>query len=488
MLRLEANSALSTEKLRLPEATVLEATVWAKTAVACLVLLSSQHRPDVARMATNLSRNLDKSTQLPISEFILMASDLGFRVQYICRNWNWLKLEDINMPILLLLKNGNTIVAMTDSGAEKEICVSDPLYNNGEIFILSREELERVWSGDAMTVDPRSSDAQLPDAASNREGQYGIPLKAAAKRKSIKISLFVLSVVLFAHILRITISDKLSDETREVLSPSRIYEYLLPARAAPAYLDDGITTRAVGTRVLPDTIRPELGVKIAAPVANATGQLASTDMRRNGGTQRPATEAISASSAVSAYAGPPAASIPAVAQLAPPLHEVEQTPNEGPADRALTPSARENSMSLLTATIPAVSMPSAVPDHQSRGPATAISLGVGSGTGAAAVSLEHQFSGVRLSEEEVSALRGRGDALFRTGDVVSARLFYERAAEGGDGLAALQLGETYDPAFLSRAGINGIRGDGVTATRWYLRASELGAGEAQILLKSATGR
>lgn len=142
----------------------------------------------------------------------------------------------------------------------------------------------------------------------------------------------------------------------------------------------------------------------------------------------------------------------------------------------------------VAATIPALSMPSAVPDHQSRGAATAISLGVGAGTGAAAVSLEHQSAGDRLSDEEVSALRARGDALFRTGDVVSARLFYERAAEGGDGLAALQLGETYDPAFLSRAGISGIRGDGVTATRWYQHASELGASEAQILLKSTTGR
>jgi hypothetical protein len=36
-----------------------------------------------------------------------------------------------------------------------------------------------------------------------------------------------------------------------------------------------------------------------------------------------------------------------------------------------------------------------------------------------------------------SALLARGDALFVSGDFASARLFYERAANAGDGLAAL---------------------------------------------------
>jgi TPR repeat protein len=50
------------------------------------------------------------------------------------------------------------------------------------------------------------------------------------------------------------------------------------------------------------------------------------------------------------------------------------------------------------------------------------------------------------------------------------------------------LGETYDPAFLKQAGLTGIRGDSATARRWYQEASELGASEAQILLKNAAGR
>jgi len=115
-------------------------------------------------------------------------------------------------------------------------------------------------------------------------------------------------------------------------------------------------------------------------------------------------------------------------------------------------------------------------------------------TSAAAPSQEHQSADsfpttdVRLSAAEISALRARGDALFGSGDVISARLFYERAAEAGDGQAALQLGETFDPAFLKQAGIIGIRGDSTTAEHWYQGALALGASQAQVLLKSSTDR
>jgi TPR repeat protein len=77
----------------------------------------------------------------------------------------------------------------------------------------------------------------------------------------------------------------------------------------------------------------------------------------------------------------------------------------------------------------------------------------------------------------------RGDRLFGMGDVISARLFYERAAEAGDGQAALRLGETYDPNFLERAKLRAIKGDLKAAGFWYRRAKELGIVEADILLK-----
>lgn len=90
----------------------------------------------------------------------------------------------------------------------------------------------------------------------------------------------------------------------------------------------------------------------------------------------------------------------------------------------------------------------------------------------------------RLSAAEVSDLLGHGDALLRTGDVASARLFYERAAAAGDGRAALRLGVTFDPAFLGRAGLRNVQGDAAEAQSWYSRAFDLGAAEAKHQLNS----
>jgi hypothetical protein len=55
------------------------------------------------------------------------------------------------------------------------------------------------------------------------------------------------------------------------------------------------------------------------------------------------------------------------------------------------------------------------------------------------------------------ALMARGDAL------VAARLFYEFAADAGNAQAALRLGQTYDPAFLAKAQLRGVRPDASVA-------------------------
>ena len=94
----------------------------------------------------------------------------------------------------------------------------------------------------------------------------------------------------------------------------------------------------------------------------------------------------------------------------------------------------------------------------------------------------------KLSAAEIAALVTRGDALISVADVVSARLFYERAAEAGDGPAALRLGETYDPQFLAWARLGRVRGDPAMAVHWYKRARELGVSAAEILLNSAESK
>jgi TPR repeat protein len=93
----------------------------------------------------------------------------------------------------------------------------------------------------------------------------------------------------------------------------------------------------------------------------------------------------------------------------------------------------------------------------------------------------------RLSASEIAALLSRGDASFAIGDVSSARAFYERAADAGEGRAALRLGHTFDPVFLDFAHLR-MRGDAAMAESWYRRARELGETGAEVLLTDAHRR
>src|SRR6185437_376259 len=64
----------------------------------------------------------------------------------------------------------------------------------------------------------------------------------------------------------------------------------------------------------------------------------------------------------------------------------------------------------------------------------------------------------------------RGDELMAQGDIVPARHFFERAAEGGVAGAAIRLAKSYDPIYLRRAGVRGVAGDTAKATQWYEKA------------------
>jgi hypothetical protein len=93
-------------------------------------------------------------------------------------------------------------------------------------------------------------------------------------------------------------------------------------------------------------------------------------------------------------------------------------------------------------------------------------------------------AGQHLSTAEIAALVARGDAFLSAGDIASARLFYERAADAGDSAAALRLGATFDPNFLDRAGVRGNPGDPSQAASWYRRARDLGDAAAAERLRN----
>jgi hypothetical protein len=109
-------------------------------------------------------------------------------------------------------------------------------------------------------------------------------------------------------------------------------------------------------------------------------------------------------------------------------------------------------------------------------------------SGAAPPPPAHPRSAPRLSNAEIVGLVARGDTFFSAGDITSARLFYERAAEADSGLAALQLGGTFDPMVLTRARVHGVTADPAQALTWYRRARELGVSEAGQRIKALAVR
>ena len=95
---------------------------------------------------------------------------------------------------------------------------------------------------------------------------------------------------------------------------------------------------------------------------------------------------------------------------------------------------------------------------------------------------EQQPAGPALSpeaRERALRLLKKGDEQLAEGGIAQARLLYERAAEAGLALGAMALAATYDAVELERLGTRGLKPDREAARRWYERARELGAVEAE---------
>jgi len=90
--------------------------------------------------------------------------------------------------------------------------------------------------------------------------------------------------------------------------------------------------------------------------------------------------------------------------------------------------------------------------------------------------------------ERAQRLMKKGDAQLDEGNVSAARLFYERAAEAGLAQAAMALAATFDSAEFARLKLRGIDADPKEARRWYERARQLGAADADERLRRIGGR
>jgi hypothetical protein len=95
------------------------------------------------------------------------------------------------------------------------------------------------------------------------------------------------------------------------------------------------------------------------------------------------------------------------------------------------------------------------------------------------------------AEEKARAERmlAQGVRHLEQGNISAARMFFQRAAEAGLATAAVRMGATYDPTELTRANaLSGVTPDRGEARKWYERARDLGARDAEERLLRLGGR
>jgi TPR repeat protein len=86
----------------------------------------------------------------------------------------------------------------------------------------------------------------------------------------------------------------------------------------------------------------------------------------------------------------------------------------------------------------------------------------------------------QLDAEELAALLKRARGMIAIGDIASARLLLERAADDAqEAGAALLLAQTYDPAVLGTPDMRSITPDPAMARSWYQKAARFGSMDAQ---------
>lgn len=85
----------------------------------------------------------------------------------------------------------------------------------------------------------------------------------------------------------------------------------------------------------------------------------------------------------------------------------------------------------------------------------------------------------QIDAQELATLMKRAKEMLTMGDIPSARLLLERAAEGQDAAAALLLARTYDPVVLGTSDVRNITPEPDKARAWYQKAAQLGSAEAQ---------
>jgi TPR repeat protein len=87
----------------------------------------------------------------------------------------------------------------------------------------------------------------------------------------------------------------------------------------------------------------------------------------------------------------------------------------------------------------------------------------------------------------IAVLLQRGNGKLAAGDILSARLYFERAGAAGSKDGAMAAGRTYDPEYLATVDAPGLQANVTRAIEWYrMVAAAHGNPEAQKRIDALT--
>lgn len=459
------------------------------TAFACFDRLSIRAGISVkskARADDHIERDI-----LSANRLIEIARRRGFEARLTHLDWKGLQATALADPVLVLLRNGNVVIALRNGGdALEQIVVSDPVYREGEAFLLSRSALEIAWGGEALLVRPRPVTSQVGGGR-----RFVAGLSSCAFTAALGLIFFYLGdvrpLVLMQQLFSsaMTPSNSISPVMDPVINGIRAEMQANEPASGAHRVHPGPSIDSPSARPIDDSkfspVRSQDytnsaifdGDKAAEMSARAPSVFAETHPDKAGMPLDSETQADGAEAPSNPRAEGREVLLPDGSDV---VTVPEQTHRPVAANLENLDPKRNPNMGINES----AALPFKVDNDRLHPENKAEALReLPSASGANA----NTASGERTSRStEISLFIARGDALISTGDITSARLFYERAANAGDGQAALRMGESYDPAFLAGTRVPGNRGDAATAAQWYLRALELGILEAEVLFKAVT--
>ena len=137
-----------------PDPGLAGVVVSCETGLACLFRLGVQNGIHAETGAVR-RRNLIEGETLPIARLAAVAGDFGLAAAPEKLDWQALRTRAFGHPLLLILKNSNAVILMgVRRDGPDEVAISDPLHRDGEVFFLTRADLERAWDGTALVTTP----------------------------------------------------------------------------------------------------------------------------------------------------------------------------------------------------------------------------------------------------------------------------------------------------------------------------------------------